>query len=64
MTVRSPGLRVATVSDAPPAVAVPGQPGKDGATITIGEGEPADEAGKAGDLYLDAETGDLFQKEA
>lgn len=63
MTIRSPGMRVATVAEAPPAVAVPGAPGKDGATIIVGEGDPAEEAGKAGDLYLDAETGDLFQKE-
>lgn len=63
MTVRSPGLRIATAADHPPPVAVPGPAGKDGATIEVGEGQPSDSDGKAGDIYLDAESGDLYRKE-
>lgn len=60
MTIRSPGLRIATAADHPPPVAVPG---KDGASISAGEGPPNEGTGKAGDLYIDAETGDLYRKE-
>ena len=42
----------------------PGQPGKDGSSFLHGEGAPKATDGKAGDLYLDVLTGDLYEKDA
>ncbi len=42
----------------------PGKDGKDGSSFLHGEGEPDAADGKAGDLYLDIVTGDLYEKTA
>ncbi|MGN0815103.1 MAG: InlB B-repeat-containing protein [Candidatus Coproplasma sp.] len=41
-----------------------GADGKDGATWLTGEGEPSEEIGKDGDIYLDETTCDLYVKES
>ena len=42
----------------------PGENGKDGSSFLHGEGAPEAADGKAGDLYLDVLTGDLYEKDA
>lgn len=40
-----------------------GQPGSDGSTVLSGNGQPANQLGKNGDVYIDLSTGDYYQKE-
>jgi|SRR5690625_43877 len=40
-----------------------GEPGDDGVTWIVDEGEPKSDEGSEGDLYLDTETGDVYLKE-
>ncbi|AXF56881.1 immunoglobulin-like domain-containing protein [Salicibibacter kimchii] len=42
----------------------PGEDGEDGTMFYTGEGEPSAELGEEGDLYLDTETGKLYENEA
>lgn len=53
-----------TGSQGPTGPAGPqGEPGSDGSTVLSGNGQPANQLGKNGDVYINLSTGDYYQKE-